>query len=82
MKGKTDKKSIKKNVNNWTENTPIIGVEDLMDTKEVCEFLKIGIDTLYRWVEEGIIPHYRITGKKILFNRKVISQWLYSIQVG
>lgn len=77
---KTSKKDLKTEVK--TDFIPLIEYGDLMTTEDVCDFLKIKIDTIYKWVEKGIIPHYRITGKKILFNRKTICQWLGEKMVG
>ena len=79
---KTDKKKGQKKEEKKTNIYPIIEYKDLMDTKEVCVFLHIGIDTLYKWIEKGMIPHYRITNKKILFNRTTICQWLSEKMVG
>lgn len=79
---KKDKMNEQKTVEKKSDFIPIIEYKDLMDTKEVSEFLRMSMDTLYKWVEEGIIPHYRLTGKKILFNRNVLSQWLSSLEVG
>lgn len=77
-----DKINEQKNGGNKTKNNTIIDYSDLMDTKDVCVFLHIGIDTLYKWIEKGMIPHYRITGKKILFSRTIICQWLNEKMVG
>ena len=79
---KIGKKNEQKKEEKKNKNYPIIDYKDLMDTKEVCVFLHIGIDTLYKWIEKGIIPHYRITNKKILFNRTTICQWLNEKMVG
>ena len=65
-----------------TDLIPLGEYGDLMSSDEVSKFLKIEKDTLYKWVEKEIIPHYRITQKKILFNRKTICQWLNEKMVG
>ena len=65
-----------------TDVIPLVEFGDLMTTDEVCKVFKIVKDTLYRWVENGTIPYYRINGKKILFNRKTISLWLNEKLVG
>ena len=74
-------KNVQTKIENKTDLIPITEYGDLMNTKEVCEYLRIESDTLYRWVENKIIPHYRITGKKILFNRIRLTEWLSSIEV-
>lgn len=76
-----DNNRIQTKTENKTDLIPITEYGELMNTKEVCEFLRIGSDTLYRWVENKTIPHYRITGKKILFNRIRLTEWLSSIEV-
>ena len=83
-KKKTPKMTSKKSVitEKKTDLIPLIEYGDLMTSEEVCEFLKISIETLYKWVENGVIPHYRITGKKILFNKKTICKWLNEKMVG
>lgn len=81
MSSKNEKKNVKNNDQKSVDLIPLIEYEDLMDTTDVCNLLKIKVDTLYKWVESGIIPHYRITGKKILFNRKKLSQWIVSKEV-
>jgi len=35
----------------------------------------IGKNTLYGWVNQGLIPHKRV-GRVILFSRKRIQEWL------
>jgi len=76
----TSKKNVKKEKK--TDVIPLIDFGDLMTTEEVCEVFRIVKDTLYRWVENDTIPYYRINGKKILFNRKTISNWLSEKMVG
>ena len=72
-----------KGSNNTTQDLiPLIDYCDMMTTDEVCEFLKVSKDTIYKWIESGLIPHYRITDKKRLFNRKHICQWLNEKMVG
>lgn len=79
---KNEKNKEQKTVEKKTDFIPIIEYNDLMDTKEVSEFLRISMDTLYKWVEEGVIPHYRLSGKKILFNRQTLSKWLSEMEIG
>ena len=82
---KTSKQTSKKDLKKKEEQTdliPLVEYGDLMTSDEVSEFLKIEKDTLYKWVEKGVIPHYRITQKKILFNKKHICLWLNEKMVG
>lgn len=76
---KNEKKMNEKNEKKQTDLIPLVEYGDLMDTSEVCGMIKISRDTLYKWVERKFIPHYKISGKKILFNRQKISVWLESM---
>jgi len=55
---------------------PLSEYGDLLDTETTCQLLHISTNTLYKWVGRGIIPHYKLTGKKLLFNKRKIYQWL------
>jgi len=79
---KTNKMRNQKNVEKKNEIVKPMNRSDIMNPKEVCEFLDIGIDTLYKWVERNFIPCIRIGRKKLLFNRNTISQWLYEKEIG
>lgn len=46
-----------------------------MRADEVRKLLKIGKNTLYDWVNRGLIPHKRV-GRVILFSKKRIQEWL------
>lgn len=88
MNKENDKKKTQKNTTQCIKNEknndliPITDFCDLMTSDEVCEYLKISKETLYKWVENGKIPYYKITEKKRLFNRKHIFQWLNEKMVG
>lgn len=82
MNTKNDGKIVKNKDKKSVDLIPLVEFGDLMDTTEICDLFRIKVDTLYKWVESGIIPHYRLSGKKIMFNRKKISQWLNSKEVG
>ena len=47
----------------------------IMRADEVRKLLKIGKNTLYDWVNRGLIPHKRV-GRVILFSKKRIQEWL------
>lgn len=46
-----------------------------LDVKEVSQYLGVSVDFLYKTVRENSVPHIRI-GKKILFKKDAIDQWL------
>ncbi len=47
------------------------------DIKKLSEHLNIKLSTLYAWVAEGKIPHFKIHGL-IRFKPEEIEQWLQS----
>lgn len=49
-------------------------MEELLTTKELCEWLKITRATAWRWREKGM-PHIG-TGKSIRYNKSDIIKWL------
>ena len=51
-----------------------------MKLSEVCTYLGLSKESLYRWTKTGKIPHHRV-GKTILFDRDEIDQWVKSSQV-
>ena len=48
-----------------------------MDVVMVSEYLHVARSTIYKWVESGFIPHKKL-GKKVLFVKKDIDQWVYN----
>jgi excisionase family DNA binding protein len=42
---------------------------------EVCAYLRIHRSTLFRLIEAGKIPHFRI-GSDYRFNREMIEAWM------
>ena len=47
------------------------------NTKQVAEFLTLSVGTIKGMIKEGKIPYYRI-GKRILFDRDKIIEWVES----
>ncbi len=48
---------------------------EFLNIKEVSQYLGIKISTLYFYVENGDIPHYRI-GRLIRFKKQEVDQWM------
>ena len=48
---------------------------EFLNIREVGEYLGIKISTLYFYVENGSIPHYRV-GRLIRFKKQDIDQWM------
>ena len=45
--------------------------------KSIMKELNISYSTLYRWITNKDMPHYKVKGsKKLLFNRNKIEEWL------
>jgi excisionase family DNA binding protein len=47
----------------------------VMTVTETCDYLRIGRTTLYRMIQRGDIPHFRI-GSNYRFNREAIEEWM------
>ncbi|MBD3306566.1 helix-turn-helix domain-containing protein [candidate division KSB3 bacterium] len=48
-----------------------------LTSSEVCEMIRVGKSTLYHWVEEGKVPHYkRPVDGKLLFKEEEIIDWI------
>ncbi len=51
------------------------GGVSVMIPSEVCAYLRIHRSTLFRLIEAGKIPHFRI-GSDYRFNRETIETWM------
>lgn len=54
---------------------------DYMDVREVADLLKISVSHLYTLTSSKKIPHIKLLGKKLLFDRQKINEWLKSKEV-
>lgn len=52
-----------------------IEYKDIMDVKEASEYLKIKPSTLYKYVNEGIIPGFRV-GNLWRFTKRGLDRWI------
>ena len=43
--------------------------------KELAEYISVKPSTIYQWVHEGYIPHYKIGGC-VRFNIEEIERWI------
>jgi excisionase family DNA binding protein len=57
--------------------TPAVcaGKEEVLTVKEMARYLRCHVSTLYRLVDRGDIPHFRL-GSDIRFRRSLIEKWL------
>ena len=46
-----------------------------ISVKELAEYISIKPSTIYAWVHEGYIPHYKI-GRLVRFNMEEIERWI------
>lgn len=49
--------------------------EDIMDVKEASEYLKIKQPTLYKYVNEGIVPGFKV-GNLWRFTKTALDRWI------
>ncbi len=49
--------------------------EEILTTKDLARYLRCHVSTLYRMVNRGEIPHFRL-GTDIRFRRSAIERWL------
>lgn len=49
--------------------------------KEACELIRTSRVTLHRMIKKGMVPSYKIGGKR-LFNRKELIRWVKSQREG
>lgn len=47
--------------------------------RDVCEYLNVSDETIYKWVRENFISAHRV-GKRWMFDREEIDQWVKSGQ--
>ena len=59
------------NVDPDKRDVSVVGMKKLLDQ------LGISYSTLYRWITEKDMPHYKVKGsKKLLFNWDKVQEWL------
>jgi len=49
--------------------------EKLLSVDDVCEYLGIGRDTIYKWISAKSFPAYRL-GRLWKFKKKEVDQWI------
>ena len=48
----------------------------LMNVQQASIYLGIKVATLYEWVSMRRIPHFKIGGRALRFDRYVLDQWI------
>lgn len=54
---------------------------EYMDVKELAELLKMSVSHVYTLTSTKKIPHIKVLGKKVLFEKGEITKWLKSKSV-
>ena len=52
-----------------------------MGVEETAQYLRVSINTLYKWTSQGSIPHSKVGTKKLSFCRKDLDQFLATRRV-
>jgi hypothetical protein len=73
------KKKSKKTIPNKVDKKPI--KHEYMDVKEVAELLKMSVSHVYTLTSNKKIPHIKVLGKKVLFEKGELTKWLKSKSV-
>lgn len=50
--------------------------KDILNMKEVCQYLDISQSLLYKLTCSGEIPHFKPRGKMIFFEKKKLIEWI------
>lgn len=50
--------------------------KDILNMKEVCQYLDISQSLLYKLTCTGEIPHFKPRGKMIFFEKKELVEWI------
>lgn len=55
--------------------------DDYLNVKQLADYLKISVSHIYTLTSNKKIPHIKLLGKKLLFDRKKINNWLEKKEV-
>ena len=56
------------------------GDKDFYTSDEAAQYCGVRISTIYSWVHDDLIPHYK-PGGRLLFKRSELRQWIESSRV-
>lgn len=54
----------------------LYSTKDILNMKEVCQYLEISQSLLYKLTCSGEIPHFKPRGKMIFFEKKELIEWI------
>jgi excisionase family DNA binding protein len=55
--------------------------EARMTTQQAADFIGIRLSTLYAWTSEGRIPFYRMSARRLRFDRAELEAWIQQRRV-
>ena len=55
-------------------------MENLMNIEQVAEMLGVKVSTIYSWVSQQYIPHYKI-GRLVRFDKREVLEWVQNLRV-
>lgn len=54
---------------------------DYMEVVDVASFLRMSVSQIYKLTSKREIPHIKLSGKKLLFDKSEVTEWLRSKKV-
>lgn len=55
--------------------------KEFLNVREAAAFLCISIHSIYEMTSQKRIPHYKPGGKRVMFKRSELEEWVKSFQV-
>ncbi len=46
-----------------------------LTVEEICEYLSVGKDTIYKWIEQRNMPAHRV-GRRWMFQKSEVDTWI------
>lgn len=50
----------------------------VLTVPEVAAYMRVNKATVYQWIDEGLIPHRRLTSKRVVIPRDAFMKWFDS----
>lgn len=58
------------------EHQQIMEVKEILSFEDACHFLDLSRSCLYKMVSNKEVPHYKLNGKRVYFEREELKRWL------
>lgn len=52
-----------------------------IDVRTLCNYLNVKKSTIYSWVNQGLIPHYKLCGGPVRFKLNEIEEWVNRFKI-